>query len=77
MAAILVEKEYLDRKEFEQLMIDPVPEEWQPGEPLPEGVVEALIGKSAALNKNDEEMPSERAPDKDKSDPRVATEPAS
>jgi cell division protease FtsH len=31
MAQILIEQEYLNRDEFERLMVDSVPEDWQPG----------------------------------------------
>jgi cell division protease FtsH len=39
-AAILMEKEYLDRQEFEDIMANPVPEGWGPGDSLPESVRE-------------------------------------
>jgi cell division protease FtsH len=41
IAELLIDKEYLERDEFEQLMREPVPEGWQPKPPGP-GVISEL-----------------------------------
>jgi len=79
IAQILIQKEHLDRREFDRLMEHEPPVEWKPGELVPEPVLAALGSKRA----EPDEPPAEaKPPAKDKSgnkrdqdDPRVADAP--